>query len=133
MDVVLLAGRILFSALFLFSAIGHLAQADAMAGYAKSKGVPFAKPATIASGIALAVGGLSVLLGVYGEIGAALLFLFLVPTAIIMHNFWAETDPAAKMNTQISFNKDIALAGATLALVWVFAQDPGLTVTSALL
>ncbi|WP_149359364.1 DoxX family protein [Lolliginicoccus suaedae] len=133
MDVVLLAGRILFSALFLFSAIGHLTQADAMAGYARSKGVPFAKPATIASGIVLVVGGLSVLLGVYGEIGAALLFLFLVPTAIIMHNFWAETDPAAKMNTQISFNKDIALAGAALVLIWVFAQDPGLTITSSLL
>jgi putative oxidoreductase len=133
MDIVLLVGRVLFSAIFLASAVGHLTQTEAMAGYAKFKGVPFPKPATILSGVVLAVGGVSILFGVYGEIGSLLLALFLLPTAFIFHNFWKETDPQAKQAAQISFNKDVSLAGAALALAWVFAQGPGLAITSPLI
>ncbi len=43
MDVVLLIARVLYAALFLGSAVGHLAQTDAMAGYAASRGLPMAK------------------------------------------------------------------------------------------
>ncbi|MCE5289571.1 MAG: DoxX family protein [Nocardiaceae bacterium] len=133
MDIVLLVGRILFAALFLGSAVGHLTQTDGMAGYAQAKGVPFAKLSVQLSGVVLALGGLSVLFGIYGEIGSLLLALFLLPTAFLFHNFWTETDPQAKQMAQVSFNKDIALAGAALALAWVFAQGPGLAITSPLI
>jgi putative oxidoreductase len=132
MDVVLLIGRVLFVALFLGSAVGHLTQTDAMAGYAASKGVPMARPATVVSGVLMVLGGLSVLLGVWGDLGALLLFVFLVPTAFLMHAFWRETDPTAKQVEMVQFNKDVALAGATLAFFWVFSQDPGLTITGPL-
>ena len=132
MDVVLLLGRILFGALFLGSAMGHLTQTDAMAGYASSKGVPMAKAAVFGSGILLVIGGLSVILGVWGDLGAMLLFLFLVPTAVMMHDFWKEEDPQAKQMEMIQFNKDIALAGAALAFVWIFSVDPDLTLTGSL-
>jgi putative oxidoreductase len=132
MDVVLLIGRVLFVALFLGSAVGHLTQTDAMAGYAASKGVSMARPATVVSGVMMVLGGLSVLLGVWGDLGALLLFLFLVPTAFLMHAFWRETDPTAKQMEMVQFNKDVALAGAALAFFWVFSQDPGLTLTGPL-
>jgi uncharacterized membrane protein YphA (DoxX/SURF4 family) len=132
MDVVLLIGRVLFVALFFGSAVGHLTQTTAMAGYAASKGVPMAKPATAASGVVMVLGGLSVLLGVWGDLGALLLLVFLLPTAFLMHAFWRETDPSAKQTEMIQFNKDMALAGAALAFLWVFSQDPGLTVTGPL-
>jgi uncharacterized membrane protein YphA (DoxX/SURF4 family) len=103
-----------------------------MAGYAASRGVPMAKPATLVSGVMMLLGALSVLLGVWGDLGALLLFLFLVPTAFLMHGFWRETDPTAKQMEMVQFNKDVALAGAALAFFWVFSQDPGLTLTGPL-
>lgn len=132
MDVLLLIGRILFAALFLGSAMGHLTQTAAMAGYAESKGVPSAALLTRLSGVMLALGGLSVLLGLWGDLGALLLLAFLVPTAVLMHAFWKESDPMAKQMEMIQFNKDIALAGAALAFFWAFHHDPGLTLTHSL-
>ena len=132
MDVVLLIARVLFVALFFGSALGHLTQTDGMAGYAASKGVPMARAATLGTGVLMLVGGLSVLLGVWGDLGALLLFVFLVATAFMMHAFWRETDATAKQTEMIQFNKDIALAGAALAFLWVFSQDPGLTITGPL-
>jgi putative oxidoreductase len=123
MDVLLLIGRILFGALFLGSALGHLTQTDAMAGYAGSKGVPQPKLMTIVTGLMLLVGGLMVILGVWGDVGALLLVAFLIPTALIMHNFWKETDPMNKQMEMISFNKDVALAGAALVLFWLFVES----------
>ncbi|UGT41183.1 DoxX family protein [Nocardia yamanashiensis] len=135
MDVLVLIGRVLFVLLFLSSGFGHIAQADAMAQYAKFKGVPMPKPAVLASGVLLIAGGLSVLLGVWADLGALLLFVFLLPTAFLMHAFWKETDPQAKQTEMVSFNKDLALAGAALMLFAFFAYvgtDLGLTITGPL-
>jgi uncharacterized membrane protein YphA (DoxX/SURF4 family) len=133
MDVVLLIARVLFVALFLGSALGHLTKSDDMAGYAASRGVPMARAATLASGVLILLGGLSVLLGVWGDLGALLLVAFLLPTAVLMHAFWRETDPTAKQTEMVQFNKDMALAGAALAFFWAFSQEPGLTLTGSLL
>ena len=132
MDVVLLIARVLFAALFLGSAINHLTQSEGMAGYAASRGVPMAKQATLVSGVLLLLGALSVLLGVWGDLGALLLLAFLLLTAVLMHAFWRETDPTAKQMEIVQFNKDVGLAGAALAFFWVFSQEPGLTVTGPL-
>lgn len=132
MDVVLLVGRILFAVLFLGSAMAHLTQSKDMGAYAESRGVPMAVPATIGSGVLILVGGLSVLLGVWGDLGALLLVVFLLPTAVLMHAFWKETDEQTKQLEMIMFNKDVALAGAALIAFWVFQQNPDLTLTDAL-
>jgi uncharacterized membrane protein YphA (DoxX/SURF4 family) len=135
MDVVALIGRILFVLLFLGSSVNHFMKADMMAGYAASKGVPQAKLATIGGGVLMLVGGLMVLLGIYADLGALLLVIFLVPTAILMHAFWKETDPATKQMEMIHFQKDIALAGAALVIMGLYADlgdDAGLTITGSL-
>lgn len=135
MDVVALVGRILFAILFLGSGFAHLTKAEAMSGYAASKGVPQAKLATLASGVLIIVGGLMVLLGVWIDLGALLLFVFLVPTAVLMHAFWKETDPQSKQLEMISFQKDIALGGAALLIMALYAQlgdGLGLTITGPL-
>ncbi|MEU1210456.1 DoxX family protein [Nocardia sp. NPDC005825] len=135
MDVLVLIGRILFAFLFLGSGFGHLAQRESMAQYAQFKGIPMPTLAVPASGVLLLAGGLSVLLGVWADLGALLLILFLVPTAFLMHAFWKETDPEAKQGEMVHFNKDIALAGASLMLFAFFAHvghDLGLTLTGPL-
>lgn len=69
------------------------------------------------------LGGLSVLLGLYVRVGALLLVLFLIPTAILMHNFWTIDDPQARAVDQAHFMKDLALAGAAF-LIWYHGTGP---------
>jgi putative oxidoreductase len=134
MDVLVLVGRVLFAGVFLSSAVAHFTQTKNMAGFAASRGVPAAVPATLAGGVLLAAGGLSVLLGIWADLGALLLVVFLVPTALFMHGFWRESGEA-RMMEQIQFLKDMALAGAALALAALFSfagDELGLTVTGPL-
>jgi putative oxidoreductase len=124
MDVLVLIGRILFAALFLNSAIGHLTQSKAMAGYAGSKGVPAPRAVVFASGILLAAGSLSVLLGIWADLGA-----------LLMHNFWTLSNAEARQDDMIHFLKDVALSGACLMLLAFFSfvgDDLGLTITGPL-
>ncbi|MFF3573617.1 DoxX family membrane protein [Nocardia jiangxiensis] len=135
MNVVVLIGRILFAALFLGSAFGHFAQRKQMAEYAGYKGVPVPELSVLASGVLLLVGGLSVLLGVWADLGSLLLVVFLVPAALLMHAFWKESDAQVKQQEMINFNKDIGLAGAALMLFAFFSHvgaDLGLTLTGPL-
>lgn len=121
MVLLILIARILFSAIFLMSAIGHYTQAKTMSEYAKSKKVPAPELAVFVTGIMLLLGGLSILLGAFVNIGAILLIIFLIPTAFIMHNFWTVKDPMMKQQDQINFMKDLALAGAAF-LIWYLYQ-----------
>jgi putative oxidoreductase len=121
MDVLVLIARILFCPLFLASAYAHFAQTAGMAGYAKQRGVPAAATMVRIGGVALALGGISVLLGLWGDLGALALIAFLVPTALLVHGFWKDTDPQTRQMEQTMFMKDIALAGGALAFFVVYA------------
>jgi len=116
MDLILVIGRILFGGFFLMSGINHFTKLEAMTGYAKYKKLPAAKLGVLISGLMLVIGGLSVILGYYADLGALLLAIFLVLAAVIFHNFRKETDATAKQNEMLGFMKDIALAGAALIL-----------------
>ena len=116
MNVVLLVGRVLFALIFINSGIGHLTKTAAMTGYAQYKKVPAAKLSVIVSGIMILVGGLYIVLGFYADLGALLIAAFLIPTALLMHAFWKETDATAKQTEMIGFFKDLALAGAALII-----------------
>jgi uncharacterized membrane protein YphA (DoxX/SURF4 family) len=135
MDFVVLIGRILFAYLFLSSGVNHFLQRNNMAGYAGAKGVPMPMASTLASGALQILGGLSVLLGIWADLGSLLIAVFIIPTAVLMHAFWKETDAQAKMMAMIQFNKDLALGGAALALMGLFSiagDDLGLTLTGPL-
>lgn len=123
MDILVVIGRILFSAIFIRSGVQHFTRVAMMSPYAGAKGVPASKFMVRLTGAMMFLGGISVLLGAYVHIGAALLVIFLIPTAIIMHNYWTLTDPMARANDQAHFIKDLALAGAAL-LIWYFGSGP---------
>lgn len=136
MDLLVFIGRVLFVALFLTSAVAHLTRTETISAYAVSKGVSAARNVTLASGVVLLVGGLSVLLGVWADVGALLLFIFLVPTAFVMHAFWKESEAQSRQVEMTNFQKDLALGGAALMLFAFFAfagTDLGLMITGPLL
>jgi len=116
MDIVLVIARVLFALIFISSGISHLTKLEAMTGYAQYKKVPAAKFSVLLSGLMILIGGLYIAFGVYADLGALLLALFLIPTAFLMHAFWKETDATAKQNETIGFFKDLSLAGAALII-----------------
>ncbi|MFM1788840.1 MAG: hypothetical protein RLZZ12_189 [Actinomycetota bacterium] len=116
MDILLVIGRVLFALIFINSGIAHLTKLKDMTGYAQFKKVPAPKLAVIVTGLMLIIGGLYIVFGVYADLGALLLALFLVPTAFMMHNFWTIQDPQAKQGEMINFFKNLSLAGAALII-----------------
>ena len=133
MDVVLVIGRVLFALLFINSGIAHLTKLEAMTGYAKYKKVPAAKLGVIVSGLMILIGGLYIALGIYADLGALLIALFLIPTSFLMHAFWKETDATAKQNESIGFFKNLSMAGAALIIFALVATgtDFGPSITGA--
>lgn len=134
MDEIFLIGRILIAYLVIGSAVGHLTQTTVMAGYAESRGVPAARRAVQVSGVGFMLGGLSILLGVWGDIGALVLAILLGCTALVMHAFWKEADGPNKMMEMVQFNKDLALAGGALVIFSILSSDfAPYTITGALI
>jgi putative oxidoreductase len=123
MDTLLVIGRVLFALLFLDSAMGHLTKSEAMTQYAQYRKLPAAKAGVIVSGVVLALGALSVVLGVLGDLGALALAAFLIVAAFVFHAFWKESDPQAAATEQAQFMKNIALVGASIVLFALFAGD----------
>lgn len=116
MDILLVIGRVLFALIFINSGIAHLTKLSAMTGYAQFKKVPAAKAAVIVTGLMILVGGLYIALGLYADLGALFLAIFLIVSAFMMHNFWTIQDPQAKQGEMINFFKNLSLAGAALII-----------------
>ena len=133
MDIVLIIGSVLFALRFISSGVSHLTKLEAMTGYAQYKKVPAAKFGVVLSGLMILLGGLYIAFGVYADLGALLIALFLIPTSFLTHAFWKETDATAKQNESISFFKNLALAGAALIIFALIATgtDFGPSITGA--
>lgn len=116
MGIIILIGRILFALVFLGGVAGHFTNTAALTAYTESMGLRPGKLFVLGSAIWMLVASISIVAGIWADLGALMLAVFLVPTAFAMHRFWAVTDPETKMNEQISFNKDLSLAGAALML-----------------
>jgi uncharacterized membrane protein YphA (DoxX/SURF4 family) len=122
MDIVMIIGRVLFALMFLMSGLNHLTKSQAMTGYAQFKKVPAAKVSVLLSGLAMLLGGLSVVLGIYADLGALVLAVLVIVVALKMHDFWAQTDPQAKQTETIAFFKNLSMGGAALFLFALVAN-----------
>jgi uncharacterized membrane protein YphA (DoxX/SURF4 family) len=115
-DLAFLLGRLLLGGYFLQAGWNHFQHRKMLAGYAGMKGVPLPMAAILGTGLMLALGGLSILTGLYPYIGLALLAVFLVGVTPKMHDYWNVKDPMQRMGERGNFLKNAALLGAVLAL-----------------
>lgn len=122
MNVVLIIGRVLFVLVLLNSGIMHLTKSEGMVGYAAHKKVPMPKLSVLASGLLMVLGSLSVILGVYADLGALVLAVLLLAMAVKMHDFWAADEQSKQMET-IQFFKNVSMAGAALVLFAAIAAS----------
>jgi putative oxidoreductase len=121
MQYVVPLGRALYSAIFIMSLLGHFS--PQAIGYAAQSGVPAASLLVPLSGVIAGAGGLSILLGYRAKLGAWLIVLFLVPVTVMMHNFWAVTDPMMAQMQQAMFMKNLSMLGGAL-LIAHFGAGP---------
>ncbi|HEU5153518.1 MAG TPA: DoxX family protein [Gemmatimonadales bacterium] len=114
-------GRVLFSAIFIVSGLGHFT--IGMIDFAAQQGVPMANVLVPLSGLLAVVGGLSILLGFHARFGAWLVVLFLVVVTPAIHHFWTFSDPAARAVQMGMFMKNVAMLGGALLIVF-FGAGP---------
>lgn len=117
-----LLGRILISLIFILSGWGKIGHFDQTLGFMASKGVPMTELALIVTIIIELGGGLMILLGWKTRLAAMIMFLWLIPVTLTIHNFWGA--PADQMQNQLNhFLKNIAIMGAMVYLM-VFGSGP---------
>lgn len=117
-----LIGRIIVGVYYVYSGLNHFIMLSNMAAYAGSKGVPLPTLAVIVAGLLLIIAGLSIGFGYKPKIGILALTIFFIPVTLIMHNFWAITDPMARIVQLTNFTKNFALLGS--ALIFLAIPEP---------
>lgn len=116
-SIALLIARSLFAVLFIVSGLSKFIDWDQTSQFMASKGmvaIPFFQAS---AGILELVGGLALLVGFQTRLVAFALFLFLIPTTTIFHDFWNSTTPEEEILQQMHFLKNLAIMGGLLALV----------------
>lgn len=106
-----LLARIFIGGLFLISGIAKLTGFAGVVAFAESTGIPAASLAIILAILVEVLGGLSVLLGYKIKVGATLLAIFAIATAILFHADFAD------QAQQALFMKNFAIAGGLLYMV----------------
>lgn len=119
MKTAFLIGRLMFGGYFLYNGINHFLKREQLAQYAGSKKVSNPEGAVALSGLAILLGGASIVTGVKPKLGAAAIVAFLAAVSPVMHRFWEVEDPQQQMNEMINFTKNMALLGAALSMMGI--------------
>jgi putative oxidoreductase len=114
-------GRALLSGIFLAASAHHIQDFHGITAQMVAKNVPQAQYVHYAAVACLILGGVSVLLGFMGRIGAFLLAGFVCGATFYMHNFWALEGEAMKAE-MAHFMTNAAILGG---LLFILANGAG--------
>lgn len=110
-------GRAVLGGFFLYNGVNHLQNTETLAGYAAAKQVSNPEKSVQISGAVLALSGVSLLLGIKPRLGALGALGFLAAVSPLFHDYWNIEDPQQKQAELIQFSKNVALMGASIALI----------------
>ena len=119
-SAILLGGRGLFVALFVLSARGHIVNHARYVTTARGR-LPVPYVAGWPAGVWLLLAVLSMVLGIWPDVGALMMAAFLIPTTFLFHAFWTFSDATQRRTQQSNFYRNISLLGATIALFALFS------------
>lgn len=88
-------------------------------------GLPEPLLATRATGAAMIIGGIALGLNILPRAAALGLAASLIPTTLLGHRFWEESEPAARETRQTHFVKNVGLLGGLLIFVVHCGEDDG--------
>ena len=110
-----LAARVLLALIFITSGYAKIGGFDGTVGYIASKGLPMPQLIAVLTIVVELGGGLALLFGWLTRGAALALAAFTLLAAFIFHAFWA-VPPEQMMMQQVSFMKNLAIAGGMLAI-----------------
>jgi putative oxidoreductase len=111
-----LLGRVALAAIFLVSGSAKIADVAGTAAYMAAAGIPYPETLAMLAGVVEILGALAIALGALTRIGALGLLVFLIPTTILFHNFWALEGDEQRMQL-VQFLKNLGIAGGLLLLI----------------
>lgn len=117
----LLAGRILLAYIFVLSGYAKITGFAGTAGYMAKYGMPMIEFFLVCAIVLELVGSLMLLVGWKARWGALALIVFVVPTTLIFHAYWA-VPPEQAYGQMIQFQKNLAILGG---LLYVLFMGPG--------
>jgi putative oxidoreductase len=120
-DLLSLFGRVLICVIFVLAGFGKATHPQMYIPFMASKHLPLPQVGVWVAVVIELGGGLMLLFGLKARWAAAVMFLFLIPTTLLFHNFWAAT-PDKYVDQLMNFEKNLAIMGGLLMLV---AWGPG--------
>lgn len=132
---ILMVGRILFVVFFLNSTIFHLTKGEMAIGFAKHMAFPLPFLAAWPSGAWLLAGSLSIVFGLWADVGALMLGLFVILAAAWFHRFWEIEDQDQRQTQKSNFVRNATFLGGSLiifAFFTTFGHGLPLTLTDPL-
>jgi len=117
-----LTGRILLALIFVISGYNKIVGFEGTVGYIASKGLPLAQLGAVLAIVVELGAGVLLVIGWQARWAATAVFLFLIPTTLLFHNFWAVDAARVQMET-IQFMKNLCIMGAMLYIM-AFGAGP---------
>ena len=116
MNLLRLAARTMFAWIFLAAGVKTATAPGGRADLVEKK-LPLPNPELMVrlNGAAMVAGGAALALGIKPRLAALGLAATLVPTTYVGHQYWQQTEPAARLAQQVHFNKNVSLIGGLLA------------------
>jgi putative oxidoreductase len=110
-------GRLCLAAIFVIQGFQTARNPAGPAKRAEHLDLPDPEAAARTNGTVMALAGSAVALNFWPRIAEFVLALLLIPTTLVGHPFWKESDPQQRSSQKIQFEKNLALFGALLLLV----------------
>lgn len=108
-----MVGRTFLGAIFLVAGLMKIFHFDTHVQLMASKSMSFIYLSLFGAMLIEIIAGLCLIIGYQTKLAAFLLFLFLIPTTALFHDFWHLADP--ERNLQMSmFLKNLAIMGGLL-------------------
>lgn len=122
--IIVLIGRILIVVFpaYISGYLFHLRNPKAAEGYATAFGFPIVALSGIPAGVWLVAASASIALGIWPDVGALMLAVFVVPAAFYFHRFWALQDPDQRQAQTQLFFRNVILFAACLIMFGFFAS-----------
>lgn len=109
-------GRVFLSAIFILSGTAKFADWTGYLSTMEAKGFVAAPLFLAVAGAIEVTGGLSILTGTFARLGALALFLYLIPTTLLFHDFW-NLAGAERQLQMTMFLKNAAIMGGLLLTI----------------
>lgn len=124
-SLMIFLGRLCMAVIFLMAGVNKFMDWEGTLGYMKGAGMAnlmgmqigdMLPVLMVTAALVEILGALCLVFGTRTRFAAFVLALFLIPTTLIFHNFWAATKPDIEQVQMLMFFKNLAIFGGLLVL-----------------